>query len=325
MLIKKYMIMFFLISITVAEAGGFKKYAGEFLYLGAGSRAQGLAGAYTAVANDVTAGYWNPAGLTEADGFQLQFMHSKQFISSIQYNYLGVSQPLQNNSAFGVSLLYLTINDIKDSRYAYDEVLQRIDPSKLKYFNTGDYVLLVSYARELSDKLSWGVNIKTIYRDYEVESGLGFGFDAGMRYHFLENMHLGLMAHDITSTMLSWSTGENEFITPSLRAGVAYDWKIESFDLYIMPTMDLNILLEDREYASQTNLGPISFDTLWGIEMSYARLISLRFGMDDLSRFSTGVGIQIPKISFDYAFTGYESELGNIHRISFHLQISELF
>jgi hypothetical protein len=307
------------------HAGSFKKYAGEFLYLGAGGRAQGMAGAYTAVSNDVTAGYWNPAGLTGSQGFQLQFMHSKQFISSIQYNYLAASHPLHNGATLGFSFLYLTINDIKDSRNAYDEVLQRVDPSRIEMFNTGDYSFLISYARKMNDKLSWGVNVKTIYRDYEVESGMGFGFDGGIRYSYLKNLHLGLMVHDITTTMISWSTGENEFITPSVRTGVAYDLHLSSLNLRILPSFDFNILLENREFAGQFNLGPLSLDTIWGMEVAYNDLIGLRLGYDDLERFSTGIGIKIPKIAFDYAFTEYESELGNLHRISFHISLSELW
>ena len=69
---RKLLILYITLLSTVAsiEAGGFKKYAGEFLNNGAGSRALGMGGAYVAVANDVTAGYWNPAGLVEAGVLQ---------------------------------------------------------------------------------------------------------------------------------------------------------------------------------------------------------------------------------------------------------------
>ena len=43
----------------------FGKYAGEFLSIGVGGRALGMGGAYVALANDVTAGYYNPAGLAQ--------------------------------------------------------------------------------------------------------------------------------------------------------------------------------------------------------------------------------------------------------------------
>jgi len=43
---------------------GIAKYAGEFISTGVGGRALAMGGAFVAVANDVTAGYWNPAGLS---------------------------------------------------------------------------------------------------------------------------------------------------------------------------------------------------------------------------------------------------------------------
>ena len=39
------------------------KYSNEFLAVGVGARALGMGNAFTAVTNDVTSGYWNPAGL----------------------------------------------------------------------------------------------------------------------------------------------------------------------------------------------------------------------------------------------------------------------
>ena len=48
---------------SAAGETGIAKYAGEFLSLGVGGRALGMGGASVALANDVTAGYWNPAGL----------------------------------------------------------------------------------------------------------------------------------------------------------------------------------------------------------------------------------------------------------------------
>ncbi|RKZ05995.1 hypothetical protein DRQ25_14900, partial [Candidatus Fermentibacteria bacterium] len=55
------------------------KYAGEFLYVGAGARALGMGGAFCAVADDASAGYWNPSGLFLINGQEAQFMHSERF------------------------------------------------------------------------------------------------------------------------------------------------------------------------------------------------------------------------------------------------------
>jgi hypothetical protein len=326
-LYKKIWISLIVLNLFVFNlfAGSFKKYASEFLSLGVGSRALGMAGAYTATANDVTAGYWNPAGLIDAPGVQFEFMHCKQFISSIQHNYLAASRKMSDESAFAVSLLYLTVNNIKDSRDAYNSIYNKVDPSKVKLLNTGDYTLFVSYAKLYNDKFSYGVNVKAIYRDYEVESALGLGFDIAAKYKYNESLALGLMLRDITTTMMAWSTGEKEFITPSIRLGVTYLADISRFNLTVQPAVDFNLLFEDRWFASQRHLGPISLDSFWGMEVAYKKALAIRVGLDDLNRFNTGIGLQIPKIAFDYSFTAYQYELGDIHRISFHLQFDNLF
>lgn len=303
-------------------ASSFKKYAGEFLYLGAGSRGTAMGGAFAAIANDVSAIYWNPAGLMEAGGLQFQFMHSKQFISSIQNSFLSASAPLTENSAIAASLYYLTVNDIKDSRNAL--VNNRVDPALVKLFNTGDYVFTLAYAEKYSQNINWGVNVKFIYRDFETETATGIGFDAGLKY-IADDLKLGLVLRDFTSTLIAWSTNEKQFITPSMRLGSAYSFFVPSVDLKITPAIDINLLAENREYASQFSIGPLSADLMAGMELSYNEMLALRFGMDDIRRFNAGIGILLPRINLDYTFTEYGNELGNIHRISLHIFFGNIF
>ncbi len=325
-MLQKIILLFLVLALVqTGQSAGFGKYAGSFLSLGAGSRILSMGGAGTASVNDVTAGYWNPAALTEASGFQVEFMHSKQFITSIQHNYLGFSNTNKDGSVFGVSLFYLAVNDIKDSRNAYNLIDDKVDYSQIRYFSAGDYAFFVSYAKPYSADLSYGINVKMIYRDYESQSAYGLGFDAGFNYHLQPNWRFGLMLRDITSTMMAWSGGEKEFITPSLRLGTAYQWRLPSIGFTIEPTVDLNILFENRQAGSQMHLGPVSLDSFWGVEAAYNNLLALRAGLDDLQRFNTGVGLRIPKIQFDYSFTAYDSELGNVQRISVHLQLDALF
>ena len=324
-MVKLLFMVFTVLFMTInASAGSFKKYAGEFLSLGAGSRSLGMGGAYTAATNDVTAGYWNPAALIETKGLQLEFMHSKQFISSVQYNYLGASLNRNDQSAFGLSLIYFNVGSIKDSRQAYDFINQKVDPTLVTTFNTGDYAAIFSYSRVYNERLNYGVNMKILYRDYYSETAFGVGFDVGAKYKLMDNLMLGAMLRDITTTMISWSTSEKEFITPSARLGISYIYHIKSANLAIQPSADFNIMFENRSYASQMNLGPISLDTFWGMEIAYNNLLALRIGYDDLNRLNTGIGFQVPYMSFNYSFTAYESELGNVHRISVQLHFPNM-
>ncbi len=307
-------------------SSGFKKYAAEFLNSGVGSRALAMGGAFTAVANDVTAGYWNPSGLTGAKGFQIQFMHANQFISSVQYDYFAASNQFEGGNSIGLSVIRLGVNDIKNSRNALlgELISDGLDYSKITNFNVADYAFILSYARQSSERFSYGANVKLIYRDFDSESALGIGFDLGAQYRLAQNLILGLTFRDFTTTMMAWSTSEKEFIPPSLRPGISYRFDIESLALYMQPAFDMNILFEGRESAAQVNLGPVSFDTFWGAEIGFRDLVFLRIGYDDLSRFNGGVGFSITKFAVDYSYMNYDRELGNVHRISFHLKLDAI-
>jgi hypothetical protein len=321
---KKLILLGFLVLLQGAlAADGFKKYAGEFLYGGVGSRALAMGGAFVGVANDVSAAYWNPAGLVEVPGIQMQFMHAKQFVSSIQYDYLAGSMNMNSNTAYAVSLIRLSVNYIKDTRYALrgETIAEGLDPSKIRQFNTADYAFYLSYAKRLTNTFSYAANVKLIYRDYALESALGIGFDAAARYLISQRFVLGLIFRDFTTTMMAWTTGEKEFIVPALRPGISYRFDFESIGLYVQPAMDMNILLESRAAAAQVHAGPISLDTFWGLEIGFKNTAFLRFGYDDLSRFNAGVGLNSTRFGVDYSYTNYERELGQIHRISLHLKI----
>ena len=322
-------ILILIISLFAAQilfADGFKKYAGEFLNNGVGSRALAMGGAYVAVANDVTAGYWNPAGLTGAQGLQIQFMHAKQFISSVQYDYFSASNQLDEGTTLGLSVIRLGVDDIKDSRDALlgELISDGLDYSKIKMFNVSDYAFFFSYARNYDQKLAYGANVKLIYRDFASESALGIGFDLGAQYRMHPNLVFGLMLRDVTTTMMAWSTSEKEFIAPSVRPGISYRFNIEDLDLYLQPSADFNILFEGRKSAAQVNLGPVSFDSFWGMEIGFRDLAFLRLGYDDQERFNGGIGFSITRFAVDYSYMNYDSELGNVHRISFHLKLDAI-
>jgi hypothetical protein len=318
-----FSIFLLFLSIQNLHAGEFKKYAGEFMYLGADGRGAAMGSAFTAIANDVTSIYWNPAGLIEAKGLQAQFMHSKRFISDINQSYLSISSPISETSTIGASFYYITINDHRDTRNAYNLIENKVDYDRAKLFNTGDYIFTLAYAQQYNTNIDWGVNVKFIYSDLEIETATGIGFDAGLKYK-MDNLKLGLVLRDFTSTLLAWSNGTKEFVTPSARLGAAYSIKLPSMKLNVTPAVDLSILAENRDYSAQFSVGPFSADILAGMEIDYDNLLALRFGMDDLERLNAGMGISLPKITVDYAFTSFDSDLGNIHRISFHLLLGDI-
>jgi len=320
--------VFSLIIFSGSFAASFPKYASEFLYTAGDSRAWSMGSAYVAATNNATSGFWNPAGLVNANGLQVYFTHTRQFLSSIQYDYVAASNQFEDGTILGISFLRLGISEIssvpENAAIFENSELIGIDYSKISSFGTSDNTFILSYAKKYSDDIFIGANAKVVYRDFSSESAYGIGFDAGLQYKWYPELTVGLMLRDITTTMIAWTTGEKEFIAPSIRGGLSYEYLINDWDLAFRPAMELGFLFESRDAAAQINLGPVSLDSFWGLETTYKDLLFLRLGYDDLERFNGGLGVAITKFGVDYSYTNFDEELGNVHRISFHLKLDAI-
>jgi hypothetical protein len=291
-----------------------------------GGRALGLGGAYVALANDVTAGYWNPAGLSRISYPQMTLMHDERFGSLVNYDYGAVAFPLGPRSSIGFSLVRLGVDDIPDTRNAgvdingnltYDLTqFSRVDPNRVTYFNAADWAMYVTYARRFSDDFAYGANIKLIRRELGDHSATGIGIDVGLWYTPFDNLLLGANLQDVTTTFLAWDTGTNELISPTMKVGSAY--LIDALGGRFAPAMDFDIRFENRQSASMAHLGPVSMDLHAGVEYQFKDLIALRVGYSDIKQLTLGAGIHLPKLNIDYSFMKFDQtdQLGNTHRIS---------
>ncbi|MCF8262402.1 MAG: PorV/PorQ family protein [Melioribacteraceae bacterium] len=328
-------LLFLSISINAQTVIG--KYAGELLAIGVGGRALGMGGAHTAVANDVTAGYWNPAGLASLDYPQVALMHEEHFGNLVNYNYAGVAIPYGTDYSIGLSVMRLSVDAIPDTRealidrntgsiiYNIYNPAALIDPSKVKEFNNTDWAFYLTFATRYYDDLDLGVNVKVIQRNIAEYTATGIGFDIGAVYHMSDKLLLGANIQDVTTTLVAWSTGRNELISPTAKIGAAY--KLEFLGGIITPAMDLDLRFEGREFASMFNIGPISFDLHTGLEYDYNDLFMVRGGYNDVKQFTVGAGIKLPKLNIDYSFARQtDSEINRLpdtHRISLILTLEQ--
>lgn len=314
------------------------KYAGEFLALGVGGRPAGMGGAFTALANDVTAAYYNPAGLMQINYPQVALMYDSQFGNLVSYNYAGVALPYGKDYTFAVSAMRLAVDGISDTRNALVDKLTgdvitdinnanaRIDPSKVKEFSNQDWAFYLSAARRYSDRLLIGANVKFISRSIAEYSALGIGFDVGALYNATDDLVVAAIMQDVTTTLVSWNTGRNELITPTLKLGSLYSVHfLNSF--VVTPAVDLDVRFENRKFASIFNVGPVSVDPHAGFELTYNKVFAVRAGYNDVKQFTLGAGVKLPKLNIDYSFarfSGNPSEnLDNTHKISLILTLEE--
>jgi hypothetical protein len=330
MIFQKRLRNFFLLFIIVfcfgdsfAQGSG-NKYAGEFLAIGVGGRPLGMGGTYVALANDVTAGYWNPALLSKVDYPQFSLMHDWQFGNLVNYNYGAIAFPYGKKSTLGLSFIMMGIDDIPDTRNALVDkngngILDpedRLDLDKISLFNSTDLAFYLTYAKKQTENFSYGVNLKVIHRSIAEATAWGFGLDVGLSYTLFNKWLIGANLQDLTTTYLSWSTGKKEVITPTCKLGTAY--LIPLWKGVLAPAVDFDVRFENRRTTANAYIGPVSFDMHAGMEYNFQNVFSLRAGYNDLGNLTVGAGIKLPKINIDYSFAKFDGDesLGNSHRIS---------
>lgn len=313
------------------------KYAGEFMALGVGGKALAMGGAHVALVNDVTAGYWNPAGLASLEYPQAALMHEEHFGNLVNYNYAAVAVPYDKDLSFGVSLIRMAIDGIPDSREAlinsrtgeviYDitHPFAMIDYSRITEYSNADWAVYFSFAKRQSENFHWGASVKIIRRDIAEFGATGIGFDIGAVYKPVDKLTLGANIQDVTTTLVAWSTGRNELISPTMKIGAAYE--LELLGGTIHPALDLDLRFENRQFASNFNIGPVSFDMHAGFEYNFKNVIAVRGGYNDVKQFTAGAGIKLPKLTIDYSFARFNESASNrlpdTHRISLILTLED--
>jgi len=321
-----------LLCLSSSSGQTIAKYAGEFMAIGVGGRALGLGGSHVALASDATASYWNPAALTRIQYPEVVLMHDERFGNLMNYDFVSIAFPYGSRASVGVGFLRLGVDGIPDTRNTWIDANgngifddnNRPDYDKISFFNAADWAVYLTYAQQHGPTLSYGANVKLIRRDIADHSALGIGFDAGLLYSPFENLSLGLNVQDVTTTLIAWSTGRNELVSPTLKVGTAY--ALEVFGGRLSPTLDVDVRFENRQFASLAHLGPVSIDPRAGLEFDFRNLVALRVGYSDIRQITLGAGIHLRKLDIDYSFArfGLESDnLGDTHRISLRLVIQE--
>jgi hypothetical protein len=325
----------FVAQLAVSQQDITPKYSNEFLSIGVSASALGKSNSVVAGVNDVTAGYWNPAGLTDIDDWlQIGAMHAEYFAGIAKYDYIGLAKPLDDQSVAGFTFIRFGVDDIPNTTQLID-ASGNIDYDKITTFTAGDYGFLFSYARKMPiEGLSVGGNFKVIYRHVgDFARSWGFGLDAAVNYRLGDHWRFGAVFRDITTTFNAWSfnlddqmietfqaTGNDipqnglEITVPKLIMGAQYKTDIVK-EFYVSSEINLNLNTDGRRNVL-IRTSPISIDPTIGLELGYGKWVALRAGMGnfqwiknaDLSESLTfqpniGIGVGFKSVQLDYAFT----------------------
>jgi len=270
-----------------------------FLKIDAATRATAMGGAFVGVANDVNTVFWNPAGLTQIEKREFSAMYNSWF-ADINYTSGAYSQPLGENAAVAVSLIYLQ-----------SEIERRFDDTEEpdSTFNAYSFAAGLSGGYALIPGVfSLGGTLKFIGQDFDVDESDGMAADLGGLIH-MGNLSLGASAQNIKLRM----SIDDASLPLNVRVGGAYQFT------------------EDAIIAGEFNkLGAGEASYHIGLEKWVRNLLAIRVGYtlgnedNPKAGLSAGLGLRAYgtkpledlSFQFDYAYVPDRDGLGDTHRIS---------
>lgn len=272
--------------------------------------------AFVAIANDVSALYWNPAGLTQFSENQIMFAHN-EWVVDINHDFIGAVYHVDDENTFGVSLTALTMDEMK--------VTTEYAPFGTgEYFGFSDLAIAVSYSKKMTDQFSFGGTIRYVEESLDKLKMRGIMIDLGTYYW----TGLGSTRFAVAVT----NFGNN--LAPDGEVVLVGNRTKSDWQSFSPPTMfRIGFALEpyeNEEHRVTTSIqlnhpNDNSENLSLGVEYVWNKMFFARGGYKinvDEQNISFGAGVQVPisiaNVSVDYAFANF-TKLGSAHRFSITL------
>jgi len=285
----------------------------QFLKIGVGGRASAMGDAFIAIANDVSALYWNPAGLSQFSENQIIFSHNK-WIVDINHDFLGAVYHLDNDNTFGIAFTALSMDKMK--------VTTEFSPFGTgEYYGFSDIAIAISYSRKMTEQFSFGGTIKYMEETLDKLKMRGFMIDLGTYYW------TGLGSTRFAVTVSNFGND----LAPDGEVVLVGNRTKSEWQSFSPPTM-FKIGFAFEPYEDEINRITASIQLnhpndnsenfVIGAEYSYDKMFYLRSGYKvnvDEQNYSFGAGVSLPisiaNVSVDYSFSNF-TRLGSVHRFS---------
>ncbi|MFH1282612.1 MAG: PorV/PorQ family protein [bacterium] len=314
--------------------------AANFLKLGIGARAIGMGESFTAVADDVNALYWNPAGLGFLKSKEITASHNVWF-QDIKYDFIGFAIPVSGKSSGGDIFVdgkrVPAVQGIPgvigiSATYLYMEGIERrsgntADPDG--YFGASDMSLSLSYAQQVlkfsnDSMVTSGINLKVISQQIDDKKARAYAVDLGVISR-LNQWSFGFVVQNIGSQI---KFIEKSYPLPlTYKFGAAYYLLNRSLSI----SLDLNKPIDNK---INFNLGSEYWvGGMFALRAGYLRKDSMSRealvgkglgsmndgGLASLTGMMAGAGFRIFNYGVDYAFVPY-GDLGATHRFTMNMK-----
>jgi tetratricopeptide (TPR) repeat protein len=286
--------LFFLTAIVLAPAPSLFAVAtggqpDEFMSYGAGARSLAMGAAFVGVADDASATYWNPAGLSQITRKELTLMRATLFADTTYDFYSFVMPSKKGGSAWGVSMTQL-------ANSGFEKVSTTVDPNTQAYtnvssngtFGVSESAMTWSYGRKVVDHVSIGTAINQIKRSVDTSSDSSMAADLGTLIDMKDGTRrLGMTIKNVYSKV----SGDTDDTMPLMfRVGLS--------DQYFKKRL---LLALDIDKSINANPG-----YHFGGEFAFTKNFRGRFGVQGsqatgLQETDVGFGYTIKSITLDYS------------------------
>ncbi|HQF42717.1 MAG TPA: PorV/PorQ family protein [Ignavibacteriaceae bacterium] len=294
--ITKQLLLLLLLTTTVAYSQSAGNTGLSFLKYGFGARNIAMGDAGTALSNDLTNLFYNPAKLALTDGSEVLFMHN-EWIQDVRSEVVGAKTTI-----FGLPFaLGFNVTSVDGIEY------REIPGEPITTFNANYFFGSLSTGFFVTDEISMGLSFKYLYEGILNDEATGFGFDFGINYVL---PYEGATASIVLKNVGSMNELRNEStkLPAEVRIGTAYTYSLED------TKFDFTGGVEFQKYLD-TDDNHFNF----GAEVLYNKLIALRAGYQsgfESRGFTTGAGLMWGNLKFDYAFLPFNLGLGSANLFS---------
>ena len=295
----------------------------QFLKLGVGGRGSAMGESFVAVANDVSALYWNPAGLVQFEEDQAMASHT-EYVVDIKHDFFGIVYHISEQDAIGASFSSLHMDDM--------EITTETQPFGTgRFFSFGDIAVGLTYSKKMTDQFSFGATVRYVEETLDVLKMRSVMVDLGTFYWTgLGSTRFAVVISNFGSDVSPKGTAttfngtqETEFQSFSVptvfKLGVAFE-PFETEEQRLTTSLQLNHPNDNSEHV-RVGL-EYSWQNMFFLRGGIKRTIGQRLFAGDATSeedFGLGAGVRVPvgfsNVNADYAYVSF-NRLGSVHKIS---------
>jgi tetratricopeptide (TPR) repeat protein len=278
--------------------------------LGTSARTSGMSNAFTAVADDVYAIYYNPAGLALIDRPEVATTYSMIVTglsdgSNVQNSFIGYAQPIKGGEygTAGLGWNYFSLDSLYRESSLFLSYGNRLTPDDVDLpiyggFSTKYLYRSINPGALANNSISNTGQVLTGVADPLLQNGAksNFDVDLGLLWQVMPHWDAGFQVQHLFAPNIAFTPGQTDTLQRNLKFGGAYRTPFSTIDA------DFDIVAApDGTMERDLNLGVEKWlpTLLYG---SFGMRAGLGYGTDDYRQLTIGLSYKIHRLQVDYGF-----------------------